>query len=68
MARRTTSSREREEADRRAKVQGTPAGASIGPAVVEPVHTGEVISGTWTPYGRVGITEPKDGFLPRRTS
>ena len=56
------------EAGRRAQVQGSAAGASVGPTKEEPVHVGEIISGTWTPYGRVGITEPKDGFLPRRTS
>lgn len=55
------------EARRQARLVGRTAGSYSGTQAEGHITAGDVISGTWTPYGRVGITEPKDGFLPRRT-
>ena len=66
--RRTETSRTLAEALRRAQVQGSSAGTSIGPAAVAPVDVGfqDPLTGLFTPYGRVGITA-RESFRVRGT-
>lgn len=54
------------EARRQARLATRSAGSYSGTQVVEPLGAGEMSGGVFLPYGRVGITEPKNGFLPRR--
>jgi len=56
------------EAERRAAGAVSSAARTAGPQDPNGVTTGIFLADVWTPFGRVGITEPKDGFLPRRTS
>lgn len=55
------------ETTRQAKVATSSAAAACGPQAPGHIAAGEMQGNVFVPYGRVGITEPKNGFLPRRT-
>jgi hypothetical protein len=55
------------EAQRQARLATSSGAATVGPQVPGGLGSGIVLDGVFTKYGRVGITEPRDGFLPRRS-
>lgn len=54
------------EAKRQAKITTTSAAAGSGPQAPGALSAGEVVDGEYVPYGRVGITDITQGFLPRQ--